>query len=187
MKTKAVVGIVLLLGLLATNVPAEEQQAEQMPPMGAPEQMKKIAFLEGTWDVAMEWRNDEDTSVWDKSTAECTYKSILDGCAMQMIFTGAMMDMPFQGYMLQSFDREKNEWQALWIDNMGGRMTLYTGSEEKDGTVLTAKDVWQGQKFLSRMTTLNESPGSFDWTMETSFDNGQNWLLVGTARYVKRQ
>ena len=98
-----------------------------------------------------------------------------------------MMDMPFNGVLIQSFDREKNEWQEMWVDNMGARMALYTGTREGDRMVVSTEDVWQGQTFHSRMTTFNETPTSFDWTMEISFDGGQNWGLVGEATYTKRK
>jgi len=44
-----------------------------------------------------------------------------------------------------------------------------------------------GQKWLSRITTFNEKPESFDWKMESSMDAGKTWMTVGTATYTKRK
>ncbi len=63
-------------------------------------------------------------------------------------------------------------------------MALYTGS---DRMIVSVEDMWQGQTYHTRMTTLNETPTSFDWTMETSFDGGKNWTVVGKATYTKRK
>jgi len=181
---KAILAVVFLVAMLVFLAVAQDEPVEEMPPMGPPEQMKDIAFLEGVWDVAMVWQNDKDTSVWDSSTAVCTYKPILEGCAMYMTFESVMMNMPFNGVLIQSYDREKKEWQAMWVDNMGARMALYTG---EDRMVVSVEDIWQEQAFHSRMTNFNETPTKFDWTMEISFDGGQNWTVVGRATYTKRK
>jgi hypothetical protein len=181
---KAILAVVFLVAMLVFLAVAQDEPVEEMPPMGPPEQMKDIAFLEGVWDVAMVWQNDKDTSVWDTSTAVCIYKPILEGCAMYMTFESVMMNMPFNGVLIQSYDREKKEWQAMWVDNMGARMALYTG---EDRMVVSVEDIWQEQAFHSRMTNFNETPTKFDWTMEISFDGGQNWTVVRRATYTKRK
>ena len=184
MKQNSILAVVFLVAVLAVMAFAQDEPAEAMPPMGPPEEMKEIAFLEGVWDVEMVWQNEKDTSVWDSSKAVCTYKPILDGCALHMTFESIMMDMPFNGVMLQTFDREKKEWQMTWVDNMGARTTLYSGESRMKVSV---KDVYQGQPFHSRMTYFNETKTGFDWTMEISFDGGKNWSVIGKASYTKRK
>lgn len=184
MKYKSILVVVFVMAMLAMAAFAQDEPAEEMPPMGPPEQMKEIAFLEGIWDVAMVWQNDKDTSVWDSSTAVCTYKPILDGGAMYMTFESSWLEMPFNGVMLQAFNRETKLWQAMWVDNMGARITVYTGESRM---VVSVEDMYLGQPFNSRMTYSNETPTSFDWTMDISYDGGQNWGAIGKATYVKRK
>ncbi len=157
-----------------------------MPPMGPPEQMKEIAFLTGTWNVDMEWRDQENPEKWNKETALCTYTDIVGGCAKQMSFTGEMMGMPFEGLMIQSYHRDKGEWQTIWVDNLGGGIACYTGSIENDTACMVAEDVWQGKEYLSRMSTFNHTETSFDWEMEDSYDSGKTWNLIGKAKYTKQ-
>ena len=154
--------------------------------MGAPEQMKEIAFLTGTWNVDMERPDDKNPGNWIKEKVVCTYKTVLDGCAMEMRFQGTMMGTLFKGYMLQSYDRNKKQWQTLWVDNMDAKMSFYTGQKHGDTLMVSGEEMLQGQEYLSRMSTFNHTPESFDWTMENSSDGGQTWTLVGKAKYTKK-
>lgn len=190
MKSKSIICLMVLTCLLITPAFAQDQAAgeknAEMPPMGAPEQMKELAFLEGTWDVNMEWLDEEDSTKWNKETAVCTYKKIIDGCGMQMSFVGSMMGMPFEGMMIQSYDRDRGEWQAAWIDIFGGKTSLYTGEKRGDTMSVSCEEIWQGQDYLSRMSTFNHTDKSFDWLMEASFDKGATWSTSGKAKYTKR-
>jgi len=187
MTAKRMVGTILMIALSAAWSMAQEPTEKEMPPMGAPQQMKELAFLEGFWNVDMEWRDNENPETWNKEKAVCSCKSILSGCAIETKFQGTMMGMPFEGYMLDSYDRDKQQWQSLWIDNMAGKMSFYTGNKDSDKMILTGEEMWQGQKYFSRITTFNYTPTSYEWTMENSFDNGQTWQAVGKAKYTKRQ
>ena len=175
--------LMLAFGVMAI---AEDKPAESgMPPMGAPEQMKDIAFLNGNWSVAMQWRDMQDSSKWTDEKATCTFKHILDGAAVEMDFNGDMMNMPFQGLMLLSYDRDKNEWQSTWIDNLGAKLSFYTGTMTGGKMSLTGEDMWQGKTYLNRMNIFNMTDKKFDWSIENSFDGGKTWLVMGKAVYTK--
>ena len=167
----------------------EESKPDDMMdmPMGAPEQMKELAYLEGDWQVDMQWQNMEDPSKWDEVRATCTYKYVLDGCAMECEFLSKdMMGLPFEGYQLMTFDRDRNKWQTIWLDTMGGKISFYTG-ERKDGKITMAgEEMWQGQEYLSRMTVFNETPTRFEWLMDNSYDGGKTWQTMGKAVYTKK-
>lgn len=185
MRTTFAIAAVMMVALWASAGFAEDQKQAQMPPMGPPEQMKDVAFLEGSWNVDMQWRDEKDPEKWNEEKGSCTYKPILGGSALEMTYKGDMMNMPFQGLMIMSYDRDKHEWQSMWLDNMGAKMSFYTG-DMKDGKMsLTGEEMWQGQNFLSRMSTFNHTDKSFDWTMESSFDGGKTWMVMGTAKYTK--
>lgn len=180
-----VVGLTILFTLV--SVSATEPTGENPPQMvtGAPAQMKEIAYLEGNWDVDMQWQNMEDTTKWDNSKGICTYRYILDGCAMECLLTSDMSGIPVSGYMLTSYDREKSEWQSIWIDNMGSRMSFYTGNKNDGNMILIGEEMWQGQKYLSRTVIFNETPTSFEWTMDNSYDGGKTWQTIEKAKYTK--
>jgi len=171
--------------LLTSLLTAMTAVAQEMP-AGPPEEMKKLAFLEGEWDAAMEWKMSDTVETWTKSAGVCRYHYILNGAVMQMEFTSLDTLMPFVGLSLECFDRETGQWQTIWIDNLGSRMTLLTGIRGDGKAVFTGQDRWQGQTFLSRTSTFDETDTSFNWTVEMSTDGGKTWITNGKATYTKK-
>lgn len=176
------VALLTLVGLVA----AATVSAQDMP-SGPPEEMKKLAFLVGEWDVDMEMNMGDTVENWVKSPGTCTYRYLLDGSAMEMSFKSEYMGMPFIGLGTECFDRETGQWQMSWIDNMAGRLILYTGVHGDGKAVFTGADLWQGQKYLARISTFDETEVSFKWTMEMSKDGGKTWALSGKATYTKKK
>lgn len=167
------------LTLLSASVPAQE-----MGEMGAPEEMKEIAFLAGDWDVAFQFRLDP-TAEWTTSQCSATFTNILDGAAQEMTFTGSMMGMEMDGRYLQCYDRETHKWQSVWIDNLSARMS-YSEGEMKDGAmVLVGTDTMNGMDVMVRTTVSNITPDRFDWKMEQSTDGGKNYFTSATAVYTR--
>lgn len=188
MKKPLLVGLVISFTLAGGLVNAEEPEkmAEQpMPPTGAPEEMQHLKFLVGEWKVAGKYRMDMTKDEWTDSEATCRYAYILDGCALQITYNSEMMGMPYTGMGVQTYDRETKKWQVTWLDNMSARMSLYTGDRNDRTTVFTGEDMYGGEKFLSRMTTWDETDNSFKWKMEHSMDGGKNWLIGMEATYTK--
>jgi hypothetical protein len=176
------------MALAAAWVVADESPMGEMemPPMGAPEEMNEVAWLEGTWDVVMQsrWDPSED---WTESKGVSTYAYAMDKCVMDFTFKGEAMGMPFKGRGSMCYDRETKQWQNTWIDNMSAKISLYTGTLDGDKMVMTGEDLWMGQKYLARMTTTRESDEAFTWIMENSMDNGENWFESGKATYTKQK
>ena len=183
----------VMCAAVLVSVAVAEESGKQMPasmdehPMGPPPEMKEIAFLEGTWDVAMKWRMTPDDE-WTPAPGTATYMYVLDGAAMHMNYSGEMGPNmpPFSGSMIQCFDSETKLWQSVWVDNMGAKIVYYTGSKVGDTVTLTADMVYQGQPTKNRVTTFNHSATSFDWQMEDSYDGGKTFFVSGMAKYTKR-
>lgn len=189
MKLLSLMVSLLAIGLLGgTTTLAEDptQGTQGMPPMGPPQQMKEMGWLGGVWEVDMKARYSDTSQQWMEMTATATYEFILGGAAMKMNYDGSAMGMPFSGLMLQTFDRETNQWQATWVDNMSARLTLYQGTRENGKTVLMGEERYMGEVLPSRITTFNETPTSFDWMMESSNDGGKTFWLTSTATYKKK-
>lgn len=178
----------MAVGVIAEDKPAGEAAPQGMPPMGPPEEMKGIAHLVGVWDYVMMMKMDMASDKMEKTTGNVTYAYILDGAAMSAQYDGdEMMGMKFKGFGLQTYDREVKQWQMTWTDNMSGRTSIYTGQREGDKTIVEGEDMYAGQKWLSRITTFNEKPETFEWRMESSMDTGKTWMTVGTANFTKRK
>jgi hypothetical protein len=193
-KLKALFALVMMIFIIGAAAIAGDKQSGQassqsemeMPPMGAPEQMKMLSDLAGTWDVVQNWKMDLSDTAWQTSKGVSVYKNILDGCAMQFTFESEMLGMPFQGQGLIAYNRETGKWQTTWIDNMGATIGYYTGDFKDGKFVVSGEDKWNGQTFLSRITTYNMTPGKFDWMYEMSMDGGKTWAKTVTASYTKR-
>lgn len=171
----------------AEGMPGHEGMGE-MPPMGAPPEMKELDFLEGDWTVAGKMKMDQGQPDWTDYTGTCTYKYIADGAAMYSKYVAdePMMGMMYVGIGIQTYDRERKEWQFNWLDNMSGRQVMYTGTRVENGTVSTGSDLWGGQTMDTRVTTWDEAPTSFEWKMEHSMDGGKSWWESMVATYTKK-
>ena len=187
MRSKLYVLLCLLVFILAASLAAQESADEQqMPPMGPPPEMQQIAWLAGDWDVHMKMGMNPDTTTWESTTGTCSYSYILDGAAMQLNYEGTAMGVPFLGTGLQCYDRETKMWQMTWTDNMSARITLYTGTVTDGNSVVTGEDLYNGEKFLTRITTGNHKGNSFDWKMDYSTDGGKTFIPSAVATYTKR-
>jgi hypothetical protein len=152
--------------------------------MGPPEQMKQLAFLVGDWNVSGRWRMGPEAE-WQDFTAKSSYQYLADGAIMQSEFRSEMMGMQMIGYSWQCWDRENDEWQVTWTDNLSGRISIYSGAAEGEKVIMTGEDMMGGQTFLTRLTTWDQTDTSFKWKMEHSMDGGNNWYISMEADYSK--
>ena len=160
---------------------------EQMPPMGPPAEMKELASLVGNWEYTMKLKMDPTSDQFQDIRMTCKMAYILDGAALTMEHESVdlMMGMKFKGFGIETYDREKKEWQMTWTDNMTGRTGIYTGQRTDSTAVFTGEDLMMGQKLISRVSMSNLKPTSFDWKMEMSMDQGKTWTTSATATYAK--
>lgn len=157
-----------------------------MPEMGAPEEMQHLAFLAGTWDVEFRHKFDPTATDWIVEEATTVSEMILDGCFVRSQFTGSMMGMPFKGVEILGYDRETEQWQATWMDNMGARISFMQGERKDDGSiVMTGTDYMQGMPMQVRYVISEVTDTSYEWSMEVSMD-GENYNQVAGATYTKK-
>jgi len=178
--------LMLMVTIVSAQDSAEVKESGEMPEMGPPEQMNEIAFLVGDWVASGKLQMDPESGEWSEWTGSCTYALKCGGAFVEGIFKMEMMGMPFEGYSMQSFDRENDQWQMSWTDNMGCRQSYYSGYRKDGKTVILGEEKYQGNVSLSRITTFNETETSFDWTMESSTDGGKSWNLTMDAAYTKK-
>jgi len=156
-----------------------------MPPMGPPTEMKQIAGMLGTWKADFQMRMDEKAP-WMTSPATLVVTPILGGAANQGEFTTKMMGMEFKGYSRITFNRNTGKWQNSWIDNMGAYQTLMEGDFKDNKLSVMAKDRYMGREFTMRETTFLKSETEVEWTMETSYDDGETWFVNMKGTYTKQ-
>jgi len=170
---------VLLLLLIAVSALA--QQSNQTPPPNPctlPEQ-KQLEFWVGDWDLT-----------WPGATASETghgansIKRIMDGCVVQENFSA--MAQPLRGTSVSMFDTTTGIWKQTWVDNEGSYLD-FTG-EFKDGQMILSREAigLKGGKFLQRMVFKNISANEFDWSWESSRDDGKTWRVLWPIHYKRK-
>jgi len=188
-KIKILLAVCLILGSLNLPIMADDQikneQAATQPAMGPTPEMRQFAFLLGTWDVAQSWKMDPAKEEWTDSKAVSTFVNLYDGCGIHQSYEGEVMNMPFKGTGLSAFNRETGKWQSVWLDNMGAAIGYYEGYYKDGKMVVQGEDTYGGQKYITRITTLNYTAQRFEWTLEMSMDGGKTFITTGKAVYTK--
>ena len=77
---------------------------------------------------------------------------MLDGRYLIQHFTVNFNGMPYEGAGMMGYDRLKDEYQSIWVDNMGTGIMWATGTEHDDAYVLKgmAPDMLAGKYVPSR-------------------------------------
>ncbi len=163
-----------------------EEGGGEMPPMGPPAEMQQLEGMNGEYDVKFSYRLDPSSEEWMETAATAVVSTVVGGGAQQMIFEGEMMGMPFQGMGLTSFDRATGKWQTTWVDSMGARISMYTGTFEDGKMVVEGEDFGpDGGTYQSRLTYYNMNDEGWDWTYEMSMD-GTNYFVGAKATYRRK-
>jgi hypothetical protein len=179
--------IPVLIIMAAAALAADKPATSEAPPMqmGAPAEMKQLAMLIGTWDVAAQVKPGPNAE-WVASKATCTFTSILDGAGMQEAYQGDFGGMPFNGTGIFCYNRETKKWQTSWIDNMSAMLSLYEGDYSNGKLVCSGEDKMNGMVMQSRISMSNITDKKFDWLLEESMDGGKTWMQFMKAVYTKK-
>jgi hypothetical protein len=189
MKTGRNIVMIIMAGL-ALSVPAFTQEtddsaAPQMPPMGPPPELQKLARMVGTWDYAGEVRMGAEAP-WMPHTAVSINSYACGGAVFQTDFTSPVMGMEMKGLGLTTYDRETGKWQTIWIDNMAARISYFEGDFKDGKLVFSGQDKVQGQTMYSRFTYQDITDTTHKFIMENSLDN-QTWYVSMQGTYAKQQ
>ncbi len=184
MKFRTCIMLIIAVMLLAAYSSVVAQN--EMPPMGAPDEIKALNWLIGEWDVVQEFKMSPEAD-WMKSNATAVYSFSVDGCTLEMDYTSSMMGMKYVGKLVETYDRVNKQYQSIWTDNMAARMSYYTGHKVGDSTILSGiEKMPDGSEVVSRVLTYNETKTSFDWHIDMSHDGGKTFLISGKAKYTKK-
>ena len=159
--------------------------AQSAPMMGPPPELAQLAFLIGNWDVKGRLKMDPSQPDWIEFAGTCSYEMIAGGTTIESNYRSSTMGMDFIGFGLHSYDRETQQWQAVWIDNVGARQSYYTGRFADGKLVMQGDEKFGGQSFVNRFVISDITDKSFQWKIEMSKD-GQTWATSMEATYTRR-
>ena len=164
----------------------EHGGAMEAPAMGPPEQLAKIDFMLGDWDVNVKMRMDPNGE-WQESTATATITRPIGGAVQRMSFHGTMMGMDFEGEETISYNRDTKRWESIWYDSMNARPSKSAGGMDGGGNlVFNGKEMMGGKEVMTRAVCSNKGDGQLFWRMEMSMDNGVNWFEHMRLTYTKK-
>lgn len=148
-------------------------QTTSVKPCAAPES-DQFDFWLGTWDAVY---NDSI-----HATNEITKD--LDGCVIHEHFKDPFSKL--NGNSWSVYNTKTQKWQQTWVDNQGGYIVL-TG-DFKDGkmTLFTEPTTGpKGNKVQYRMLYQNITGKSFDWSWDSTRDEGKTWQVNWAIRYKR--
>lgn len=162
----------IFLGLIFSIVFAQGE-APKEPPCSSPE-AAQFDFWVGDWNLT--WG--------DSGTGTNSIKKIMDGCVIQENFNGTP-SIQLKGMSVSTYSKRLGKWQQTWVDNSGGYLDFV--GEFKDGKmILSRKFEKDGNEIMQRMVWFNISENEFDWNWERSTDKEQNWDVLWSIHYKRR-
>lgn len=122
--------------LLSPQDPTEAEMAkmwqEAMEKYGTPTaEHEALAKRQGAWECDMKyWETPGgDTKTM---TGRANFEMLMDGRYLLQHFESEFDGMPFEGAGVTGFDRMKQKYDAMWIDNMGTSFFLQEGAVKGD-------------------------------------------------------
>ena len=171
-------GILFLALLSAQGVAQQSTPANPPNPCAAPEQ-KQLEFWVGEWDLT--WPGAKPNELGHGTNS---IKRLLDGCVVQENFSGGD-SIHLRGTSVSMFDTRANRWKQTWVDNQGGYLDFV--GDFKDGQMILQREVVRnGTKTLQRMVYKNISANEFDWSWESSNDQGKTWQVQWPVHYRRK-
>ena len=176
----------LCAAAIAMPAIADHHEGGEMPPMGAPAQMKDVAFMQGNWNVEFSYRMDP-AAEFTTAAATAQVTSELDGCIQRMYFKGDMMGMTMHGEETLTFNRETGKYESHWVDNFSANAMFSSGTMEGNVLTMSGEGIQMGQPYLYRNISTKVSDDEVTWKMEMSYDNGETWFVGLKSTYKRAQ
>jgi hypothetical protein len=167
---------VFSVSLIAQSAEETKQTPTPMPEMGAPKQIKEMAWMVGNWKTHTKAKMDPAQPNWTESDGEATFEMALDSCALVGHYKGVAGGMTFEGMNIITFHRELGKYQSYWLDNMGGFASFYYGDRDKTtgNIIYTGEDVYMGRKTYAKVTFRKSNEKTFVLEFDESTD-GKNY------------
>jgi hypothetical protein len=156
------------------------QQNNQTNPCAISEQ-RQFDFWLGEWDAS--WPGNKPNEVQHGTNS---IKRILDDCVVEETFSGGT-DLPLRGRSVSLFDTRARRWKQTWVDNQGGYLD-FVGDFDHGQMILSRSFTRpDGVKMSQRMVWKNITPDEFDWSWESSKDDGKTWQVAWPIHYKRRK
>jgi hypothetical protein len=169
-----------LLTLLFLSTAGFAQSSGNPPNPCSAAQQKQFNFWVGEWDLTWPGQNGGASGHGTNSI-----KRILDQCIVQENFS-SLDASNLRGTSVSVYDLHSDHWKQTWVDNQGSYLD-FVGAV-KDGQMILQRDGTgrDGKKILQRMVWKNIGPSEFDWSWESSKDEGKTWQINWPIHYKRK-
>ncbi|TXC75570.1 hypothetical protein [Luteibaculum oceani] len=130
------------------------------------------------------WVGDWALSWGDNKVGTNKIEKILGGCVIEENFKGDPGIPNYYGKSVSSYDATDGKWKQVWVDNAGGWLD-FVGAKVGDEVHFSRETRKNGVKILQRMRFYNINFRSFDWSWESSDNNGQTWKVEWAIHYER--
>ena len=110
---------------------------------------------------------------------------IQDSCIIQENWIGAKSN--FTGTSFSFYNKKKDQWQQLWIDNRGGNLELSGGLSGNKMILTSASNTnANGDQVSHRVSWTNNPDGTVRQFWESTKDGGATWNSLFDGLYKKK-
>ena len=170
----------IFISLLFLTSAGFSQSATTPPNPCTAAQQKQFDFWVGEWDLTWPAQNG---GVPGHGTNNI--KRILDQCIVQENFS-SLDGSNLLGTSLSVYDLPSNHWKQTWVDNQGGYLDFV--GDFQNGQMILQREAKgkDGKPFLQRMVWKNVTSNEFDWSWESSKDDGKTWQVNWPIHYKRK-
>ena len=160
--------------------------------LGAPgPEHQKLATLAGEWTNASKMWMEPNGQPLETPPGTHKGKMILGGRFLRFTETGKMMPgQPMEGIGMLGYDKTKQQYTLLWIDNSGTSMYTAAGTADADGKTITLQGTVDNPMTHEKNKPVKyiyhfESPSKVVFEMWDSQANGEFYKSMETT-YTKK-
>jgi len=170
LSVSAFAGPAVLLCLVASLAPQEAP--------GVSADAARVARLVGEWDAKVMFPGGPPVA------GRSHVRALQGGSWIVEDFEAEMQGAPFRGHGLLGWDRSRNQYASVWIDNMEGKLTTGSGAwDETAGAFVLRADIDMGEgPMRMRETWQLRGKDAFPFTMASDQDGAPAVMTIEYAR-----
>ncbi len=178
-------GIAIMLVVSGVLAQSAEPMTEQDEPARDHQWLKQLV---GEWDVQFKMYIQPDQPPSEAAGTD-SVRAIGDHWVIAET-KSTMMGAPFSGMLSLGYDPQKKNFNATWIDSMGGYLWVYKGTLNDVGDTLTLETEGPSMQNLNETARYNEVitiTGKDTRTFSSSIEveDGQ-WMTILEAEYRRK-
>ncbi|HHL43222.1 MAG TPA: hypothetical protein ENJ42_06375 [Hellea balneolensis] len=181
---------VLSLGLVMACAPSPDNKKDVEAPLGAVlmdkddgchlDAMQQFGRYLGDWQI-QDWQLQKDGSWMEQKGARWVFKCVGNGIAVQDFW---MPNTGGSGTNLRMYDPKAKVWKIVWTASGSKGETRITAKQNAAGDMVMNTEPVPGRPW-QRITFFTPTEKGWNWVMEFSSDQGENWKKVYKIKATK--